>query len=62
METSRAIYPFALALSNIALGWLLYRPLGSVLGVPLVGVGILVILTRVGSAVRDRRSIPGLSA
>jgi hypothetical protein len=55
MSLLQAIYPFGLAILNMALGWLLYHPFGSVAGLLLGAVGIVVLLTRLGSTVRERR-------
>ena len=61
MHLLRTVYPFALAGANVAMGWLLYRLSEPVLGVALVVVGIVVVLTSIGSAVSQHRPALGES-
>ncbi len=51
MSLLQAIYPFVLAVLNMALGWFLYYPLGSVAGILLAAIGVVVLLTRIGGTV-----------
>lgn len=53
MYLLQTIYPFALAVTNIAVGWLLYYLFESLFGGLLVVVGILVILALVGDTIRE---------
>ena len=59
MYPIRAVYPFAVAGANVAMGWLLYHLSGPVSGGLLVAVGLLVVLVSVGSTVSARWSVRG---
>lgn len=62
MSPFQNIYPVSLASANAALGWLLYQPLELAFGLLLVAIGLLIILTTVGSTIHDRRSALGVSS
>lgn len=57
MYLLQAVYPLALASSNIAMGWLLYYLSEPVLGGLLVVIGVVVMLTSVGSILSQCQSV-----
>lgn len=62
MYLLHAIYPFALAGANVAMGWLLYHLSEPVFGGLLVTIGLLVILALIGGTVNEHRPALGGSA
>ena len=57
MYLLQAVYPLALAGTNIAMGWLFYYLSEPVLGGLLVAIGVFVILTSVGSTLSRCQSV-----
>lgn len=61
MYLLETVYPFALAGANMCLGWILYRLFKPVFGGLLVLIGLLVLLTMIGSTVSEYRPARGKS-
>lgn len=66
MSNLRSLYPFGLALVNIAVGWVLYSVLDATLGALVASVGVVILLAVVHETSRpasDRlRPLPRLGS
>lgn len=56
MQLLQGLYPYALAATNVAGGWLLYDVLGTGLGAILLAVGAMIVLAVVEETVRTAAS------
>lgn len=57
MTLAHALYPYALAAVNVAVGWLSYTRLAPDFGILFLTIGLLVFLAGVGRTARRYRSV-----